>query len=107
VSGPTPRQDNDCAAAPESRPGAWTSWLGPARLRSAATRRRHRRRDRAGQDSNGGWLAYAVREAARLTGLCRDLLYGQMRLSNPVCVKADTWRLIICQLLPLFPGIAS
>jgi hypothetical protein len=63
--------------------------------------------DRAGQDSNGGWLAYAVREAARLTGLCRDLLYGQMRLSNPVCVKADTWRLIICQLLPLFPGIAS
>jgi hypothetical protein len=63
--------------------------------------------DRAGQDSRSGWLAYAVREAARLTGLSRDLLDDQMRLSNPVRVKAGTRRLTTCQHLQQFPGIVS
>ena len=62
---------------------------------------------RAGRDSHGGWLACSVHEAARLTGLSRDLLYDQMRLSNLACVKVGTWRLITCQHLQQFLGIAS
>jgi hypothetical protein len=62
---------------------------------------------RAGQDSHGGPLARSVREAARLTGLSCDLLDGQMRLGNLACGKAGRWRLVICQHLPLFPGIVS
>ena len=62
---------------------------------------------RAGPDSHGGWLARSVHEAARLTGLSRDLPYDQMRLSNLACVKAGTWRLTTCQHLQHFPGIAS
>jgi hypothetical protein len=62
---------------------------------------------RAGQDSHGGWLACAVREAARLTGLSRDLLHDQMRLSNLACVKVGAWQLITCPHRQQFPGIAS
>jgi hypothetical protein len=62
---------------------------------------------RAGRDSHGGWLAYSVHEAARLTGLSNDLLYDQTRLSNLACVKVGMWRLITCQHLQQFPGIAS
>ena len=36
----------------------------------------------AGQDPPGGRLAYSVDEAARLTGLSRDLLYDEMRRGN-------------------------
>jgi hypothetical protein len=61
---------------------------------------------RACGGSHGGRLAYAVREAARLTGLSRDPLDDQMRLSNPVCVKVGTRRLITCQRLQ-FLGIVS
>ena len=46
---------------------------------------------------HGGRLACSVDEAARLTGLSRDLLYDQMRLSNLACVKVGMWRLITCQ----------
>ena len=60
-----------------------------------------------GQDPPGGRLAYSVDEAARLTGLSRDLLDDQMRLSNLACVKAGTWRLVTCQHLQQFPGSAS
>ena len=62
---------------------------------------------RAGRDSHGGWLACSVDETARLTGLSRDLLYDQMRLSNLACVKVGMWRLITCQDLQQFLGIAS
>jgi hypothetical protein len=36
----------------------------------------------SGQDLQGGRLAYSVDEAARLTGLSRDLLYDEMRRGN-------------------------
>ena len=62
---------------------------------------------RTGRDSHGGWLACSVQEAARLTSLSRDLLYDQMRLSNLAHVKVGTWRLITCQHLQQFLGIAS
>jgi hypothetical protein len=62
---------------------------------------------RADRDSPGGPLACSGREAARLTGLSRDLLYGQMRLSNLPCVKVGTWHLLTCQHLQQFPGIAA
>ena len=62
---------------------------------------------RAGRDSHGEWLAYSVHETARLTGLSRDLLYDQMRLSKLACVKVGMWRLITCQQLQQFLGIAS
>ena len=52
-------------------------------------------------------MAYSVDEAARLTGLSRDLLYDEMRRGNLASVKAGTWRLITCQHLQQFPGIAS
>jgi|SRR6266699_1544083 hypothetical protein len=39
--------------------------------------------DGAGQDSPSGRLAYSVDEAARLTGLSRDLLYDEMRRGTP------------------------
>jgi hypothetical protein len=62
---------------------------------------------RAGRDPHGGRLACSVHEAARLTGLPRDLLLDdQMRLSNLACVQAGTWRMITCQHRPQFPGIA-
>jgi hypothetical protein len=62
---------------------------------------------RAGRDSHGGRLACSVHETARLIGLSRDLLDDQMRLSDLARVKVSTWRLITCQHLPQFPGIAS
>jgi excisionase family DNA binding protein len=39
-------------------------------------------------------LAYSIDEAARLTGLSRDLLYDQMRCGNLVYVKVGRRRLI-------------
>ena len=62
---------------------------------------------RAGRDAHGGRLACSVRQAARLTGVSRDPLYDQMRLSNPVCFKAGTRRLITGKHLQQFPGIGS
>ncbi|HEY2285590.1 MAG TPA: helix-turn-helix domain-containing protein [Streptosporangiaceae bacterium] len=63
--------------------------------------------DRAGQDSPGGRLAYSVDEAARLTGLSRDLLYDEMRRGNLAYVKVGRRRLITRQHLNQFLGIAS
>ena len=63
--------------------------------------------DRAGQDSPGGRLAYSVDEAARLTGLSRDLLYDEMRRGNLAYVKVGRRRLITRQRLNQFLGIAS
>jgi excisionase family DNA binding protein len=60
-----------------------------------------------GQDPPGGRLAYSVDEAARLTGLSRDLLYDEMRRGNLASVKVGRRRLITRQHLQQFPGIAS
>lgn len=51
-------------------------------------------------------LAYSVDEAARLTGLSRDLLYDQMRLGNLSYVKVGRRRLITRQHLQQFLGDA-
>jgi excisionase family DNA binding protein len=52
-------------------------------------------------------LAYLVDEAARLTGLSRDLLYDQMRRGNLRYVKIGRRRLITRQHLEQFLGVAS
>ena len=61
----------------------------------------------AGQDSQGGRLAYSVDEAALLTGLSRDLLYDEMRRGNLAYVKVGRRRLITRHHLQQFLGIAS
>jgi excisionase family DNA binding protein len=52
-------------------------------------------------------LRMSVNEAARLTGLSRDLLYDQMRRGNLLYVKIGRRRLITHQHLEQFPGVAS
>ncbi len=61
----------------------------------------------AGQDPHPGRLAYSVDEAARLTGLSRDLLYDEMRRGNLNYLKVGRRRLITRQHLNQFLGIAS
>jgi excisionase family DNA binding protein len=61
----------------------------------------------AGQDPHGGRLAYSVDEAARLTGLSRDLLYDEMRRGNLDYVKVGRRRLITRQHLQQFLGVVS
>jgi excisionase family DNA binding protein len=61
----------------------------------------------AGQDTPSGRLAYSVDEAARLTGLSRDLLYDEMRRGNLTYIKVGRRRLITRQHLQQFLGIAS
>jgi excisionase family DNA binding protein len=63
---------------------------------------------RAGQPEPGpadGRLAYSVDEAARLTGLSRDLLYDQMRAGNLPYLKVGRRRLITRHHLQQFLGI--
>jgi excisionase family DNA binding protein len=45
-------------------------------------------------DPAAGRLAYSVNEAARLTGLSRDLLYDEMRRGNLAYLKVGRRRLI-------------
>jgi excisionase family DNA binding protein len=52
-------------------------------------------------------LAYSVDEAARLTGLSRDLLYDQMRRGHLAYVKVGRRRLITRQHLEQFVGITA
>ena len=52
-------------------------------------------------------LAYSVDEAARLTGLSRDLLYDQMRRGNLTYVKIGRRRLITRHHLQQFLADAS
>jgi excisionase family DNA binding protein len=52
-------------------------------------------------------LAYSVAEAARLTGLSRDLLYDEMRRGNLLYVKVGRRRVITRQHLEQFLGLAS
>lgn len=58
-------------------------------------------------DPSAERLAYSVNEAARLTGLSRDLLYDQMRRGNLPYVKIGRRRLITRQHLEQFLGVAS
>ena len=58
-------------------------------------------------DSSAERLAYSVDEAARLTGLSRDLLYDQMRRGKLPYVKIGRRRLITRQHLEQFLGVAS
>ena len=51
-------------------------------------------------------LAYSVNEAARLTGLSRDLLYDQMRQGNLDYVKVGRRRLITRHHLEQFLDMA-
>jgi excisionase family DNA binding protein len=51
-------------------------------------------------------LAYSVGEAARLTGLSRDLLYDEMRRGNLTYVKVGLRRLITRHHLQQFLGDA-
>ena len=60
-----------------------------------------------GPDRAAERLAYSVDEAARLTGLSRDLLYDQMRRGNLAYVKIGRRRLITRQHLEQFLGFAS
>ena len=52
-------------------------------------------------------LAYSVDEAARLTGLSRDLLYDEMRRGHLSFIKVGRRRLITRQHLQQFLGAAS
>jgi excisionase family DNA binding protein len=52
-------------------------------------------------------LAYSVDEAARLTGLSRNLLYDEMRRGNLSYVKVGRRRIITRQHLQQFLGLAS
>jgi excisionase family DNA binding protein len=52
-------------------------------------------------------LAYSVDEAARLTGLSRDLLYDEMRRGNLIYIKVGRRRLITRHHLHQFLGVAS
>ena len=61
----------------------------------------------AGQGPHSGRLAYSVNEAARLTGLSRDLLCDEMRRGDLASVKVGRRRLITRQHLRQFLGIAS
>ena len=79
----------------------------PRRIRRSGAARRRHAPPAAGQDPHGGRLAYSVDEAARLTGLSRDLLYDEMRRGNLASVKVGRRRLITRQHLQQFPGIAS
>jgi excisionase family DNA binding protein len=80
VPGPAPPEDNDGAAAAASGAGA---------------------------DQPGGRLAYSVGEAARLTGLSRDLLYDEMRRGNLTYLKVGRRRLITRHHLQQFLGDTS
>jgi excisionase family DNA binding protein len=51
-------------------------------------------------------LAYSVDEAARLTGLSRDLLYDEMRRGNLSYVKIGRRRVIAHEHLQQFLGLA-
>jgi excisionase family DNA binding protein len=59
------------------------------------------------EPGSGERLAYSVDEAARLTGLSRDLLYDQMRRGNLAYIKVGRRRLITRQHLQQFLGLAS
>jgi len=60
-----------------------------------------------GQPEPAERLAYSIDEAARLTGLSRDLLYDEMRRGHLTYVKVGRRRLITRHHLRQFLGDAS
>ena len=94
------RRHHDRKAGPAGSPRHATQQVPPGDNSAAAA-------DRPGQDPPSGRLAYSVDEAARLTGLSRDLLYDEMRRGNLTYVKIGRRRLITLQHLQQFLGIAS
>ena len=95
-----PRRHHDRKAGPVGSPRHATQQVPPDDDSTAAA-------GRSGQDPRSGRLAYSVNEAARLTGLSRDLLYDEMRRGNLADVKVGRRRLITRQHLNQFLGIAS
>ena len=95
-----PRRPQDRKPGPAGVPRRTSGPLPPGDDTTAAA-------SPAGQDPPGGRLAYSVDEAARLTGLSRDLLYDEMRRGNLAYVKVGRRRLITRQHLQQFLGIAS
>jgi len=59
------------------------------------------------RESAGDRLAYSVEEAARITGLSRDLLYDQMRTGQLSYLKVGRRRVITRQHLEAFLTRAS
>jgi excisionase family DNA binding protein len=94
------RRHHDRKAGPAGSPRHATQQVPPGDDSAAAA-------GRSGQDPHSGHLAYSVGEAARRTGLSRDLLYDEMRRGNLAYVKAGRRRRITRQHLNQFPGIAS
>ena len=94
------RRHHDRKAGPAGSPRHATQQVPPGDNSAAAA-------GRSGQDPPSGHLAYSVDEAARLTGLSRDLLYDEMRRGNLTYVKVGRRRLITRQHLQQFLGIAS
>ena len=95
-----PRRHHDRKSGPAELPRRATGPVPPDDDTTAAA-------SQVGQDPHGGRLAYSVDEAARLTGLSRDLLYDEMRRGNLAYVKVGRRRLITRQHLQQFLGIAS
>ena len=95
-----PRRHHDQKRGPADVPRRTSGPLPPGGDTTAAA-------SQAGQDPPSGRLAYSVDEAARLTGLSRDLLYDEMRRGNLAYVKVGRRRLITRQHLQQFLGIAS
>ena len=95
-----PRRHHDRKPEPADAPRRTSGPVPPGDDTTAAA-------SPAGQDPHGGRLAYSVDEAARLTGLSRDLLYDEMRRGNLAYVKVGRRRLITRQHLQQFLGIAS
>ena len=95
-----PRRHDDRKAGPAGSPRHATQQVPPGDDSAAVA-------DRSGQDPHSGRLAYSVDEAARLTGLSRELLYDEMRRGNLAYVKVGRRRLITRQHLNQFLGIAS
>jgi excisionase family DNA binding protein len=93
-----PRRQHERKPGPATQPGHTTDPAPPGDDTTT---------ERAGQDTPGGRLAYSVDEAARLTGLSRDLLYDEMRRGDLVSVKIGRRRLITRRHLQQFLGIAS
>jgi excisionase family DNA binding protein len=95
-----PRRHHDRKPGPAGPPRHATQQVPPDDDSTAAA-------GRSGQDPHSGRLAYSVDEAARLTGLSRDLLYDEMRCGDLAYVKVGRRRLITRQHLNQFLGIAS
>ena len=95
-----PRRHHDRKPEPAAVPRHTSGPLPPGDDTTTAA-------SQANQDPHPGRLAYSVDEAARLTGLSRDLLYDEMRRGNLAYVKVGRRRLITRQHLNQFLGIAS